>query len=339
MDENTLNRRELLGGLAAGALLGPVPAKAAAGDIPYRPLGKTGEKVSIIGVGGFHIGDPDESTGIRIIRTALDSGINFLDNCWDYHNGGSETRMGKALRDGYREKAFLMTKFDGRTKDAAAKQIDESLKRLQTDHLDLLQFHENIRFEDPDRFFAPGGAVEAVTAAQKAGKTRFIGFTGHKDPHIHLYMLQKAREHGFHFDTIQFPINVMDGNGFRSFEKLLLPEATRMGIAVLSMKPLAAGFVMQSNTVSAIEALHYAMSRPGVAVTINGMDSVDRLNQGLEAARTYKPLTAQQAAAILAKAAPVAANGHFELYKTTTNFDSTQQHPDYLGGESEPPAV
>jgi aryl-alcohol dehydrogenase-like predicted oxidoreductase len=338
MGDDTLNRRELLGGLAAGTLLASVPAEAAAGDIPYRTLGRTGARVSIIGVGGSHIGNPDEATGIRIIRTALDNGINFLDNSWDYHDGDSEMRMGKALGDGYRQKAFLMTKFDGRTKETAAKQIDESLKRLRTDHLDLLQFHENIRYEDPDRFFAPGGAVEALTDARQAGKTRFIGFTGHKDPHIHLYMLQKARERGFQFDTIQFPINVMDGNGFRSFEKLLLPEAARMGIAVLTMKPLAGGFVMKSNTVSAIEALHYAMSRPGVVVTINGMDSMDRLNQGLEAARTFRPLTGRQAEAILAKARPMAETGHFELYKTTAHFDSTAKHPEYLGGASEPPA-
>src|SRR5579859_6574697 len=180
-----LNRREILAGLPLAA----AGLSAANQEIPYRPLGSTGVKVSIIGVGGHHIGRPkDEELGIRIIRTALDNGVNFLDNCWDYHDGGSEVRMGKALRDGYRNKAFLMTKIDGRTKDSAAKQIDESLKRLQTDHIDLLQFHEVIRMEDPDRIFNDNGAVHAFFDAKKAGKLRFIGFTVHKDPAVHLRM-------------------------------------------------------------------------------------------------------------------------------------------------------
>src|SRR6202140_3556625 len=194
------------------------------GDMRYRPLGRTGEQVSVIGLGGHHIGrQKDEKDSIQIIRTAIDAGINFMDNCWDYHDGVSEIRMGKALRDGYRQKAFLMTKFDGRTKEATAKQIDESLKRLQTDHIDLMQYHENIRMEDPDRFFAQGGALEALMEAKKAGKIRYIGFTGHKDPAVHLRMLDVAAQHQFHFDSCQMPLNVMDAH-FRSFERMVLPR-------------------------------------------------------------------------------------------------------------------
>src|SRR2546425_2678661 len=184
----------------------------------YRELGSTGERVSAIGLGGWHLGlkGVDEALAIRIVRTAIDRGINFLDNCWDYHNGGSEIRMGKALRDGYRAKAFLMTKIDGRTKQSCAKQIEESLQRLQTETIDLMQHHEILRMEDPDRIFGQDGAQEAMIAAQKAGKIRYIGFTGHKDPLVHLRMLEVATGHGFKFDTVQMPINVMDAH-FRSF--------------------------------------------------------------------------------------------------------------------------
>jgi aryl-alcohol dehydrogenase-like predicted oxidoreductase len=307
-------------------------------EIPYRALGSTGVAVSIIGVGGYHLGEPEEATVTRIVRGALDRGINFLDNCWDYHNGLSELRMGRALRDGYRAKAFLMTKVDGRTKAAAARQIDESLERLGTDHLDLLQLHEVIRMEDPDRFFSPGGAVEAFVEAREAGKARFLGFTGHKDPHVHLYMLETAEQRGFHFDTVQMPLNVMDAH-FRSFEKLVLPEAMRLGVAVLGMKALGAGSVMESRTVSAIEALHYAMGLPGVAVTVNGMDSMERLEQGIEAALTFQPLSAEQRAALLAKTERVARHGHFEAYKTTPFFDGTAQNLEWLGGMGGLPAV
>ena len=185
-------------------------ADAKEGEMIYRQLGKTGERVSAIGLGGHHIGrPPDAQEGVKIIRTALDRGMNFLDNCWDYHDGESERRMGLALKDGYRQKAFLMTKFDGRTRQSAAAQIDESLRRLQTDHVDLMQFHENIRMDDPDRFFAKDGCVEAVVAAKKAGKIRYVGFTGHKDPSIHLRMLEVAASHDFHFDACQMPLNVM----------------------------------------------------------------------------------------------------------------------------------
>src|SRR5882757_8768445 len=236
-----LNRRDFLrltvATTVAMTTMPPVWAAEVKGDIPYRKLGRTGEKVSAIGVGGFHIGNPPEEEGIRIIRTAIDRGINFMDNSWDYHDGGSEVRMGKALKDGYREKAFPMTKIDGRTKASAAKQIDESLKRLQTDVIDLMQFHEIIRMEDPDRIFAEGGAMEAVQAAKKAGKIRFIGFTGHKDPLVHLRMLEVAEQHKFHFDTAQMPINVLDAH-FRSFARKVVPALLKEGIGVLGMKSM-----------------------------------------------------------------------------------------------------
>ncbi len=191
--------------------------------IPYRKLGRTGENVSMVGLGGFHIGkqkDPVESIGI--IRAAIDGGINFMDNSWDYNGGASESRMGEALRDGYRDKVFLMTKIDGQTGESFNRQLEESLKRLRTDRVDLLQFHEIIRMKDPERIFAPGGAMEAMLAAKKAGKVRYIGFTGHKSPEIHLKMLETAEAHRFTFDTVQLPLNVMDAH-YASFAQKVLP--------------------------------------------------------------------------------------------------------------------
>src|SRR5208282_1161897 len=209
--------------------------------MPYRSLGHTGEKVSLVGLGGYHLArQSDIEESIRIIRTGIDEGINFLDNCWDYNGGESEVRMGKALRDGYRQKVFLMTKIDGRTKTLAAKQIDESLKRLQTDHIDLLQFHEIVRRTDPDPIFASGGALEAVQEAKQAGKLRFIGFTGHKDPSIHLRMLEVAGANKFRFDAVQMPLNVMDAH-FRSFEHQVVPVLVKNEIGVLGMKALGFG--------------------------------------------------------------------------------------------------
>src|SRR5206468_12576568 len=290
--------------------------------IPYRRLGRTGEMVSLIGVGGYHLGrQADEQETIRIVRTAVDNGINFLDNCWDYNGGASEIRMGKALRDGYREKAFLMTKIDGRTNESAARQIDESLRRLQTDRIDLMQFHEVIRMTDPERVFGTDGALEAVVAAQRAGKIRYVGFTGHKDPAIHLRMLETARAHGFRFDTVQMPLNVMDAH-FRSFGKQVLPELVKEEIGVLGMKPMGSGVILKSNTVKPIECLHYAMNLP-TSVVITGMDKMEILEQALEAARTFKPMNEQQVAALLDKTAQAAASGKFELFKTDNRFDAT----------------
>jgi predicted aldo/keto reductase-like oxidoreductase len=300
------------------------------GDMRYRTLGRTGEQVSVIGLGGYHIGVPkDEDEGIRIIRTAIDDGINFMDNCWDYHDGGSETRMGKALRDGYRRKVFLMTKIDGRTKQSASRQLDESLKRLQTDHLDLLQFHEVIRLEDPDRIFAFGGALEAVLAAKQAGKVRYIGFTGHKDPLVHLRMLEVAAKHHFRFDAVQMPLNVMDAH-FRSFGQNVLPVLAKDQIGVLGMKPMASGLILKSQTATPIECLHYAMSLP-TSTVITGVDSMEILKQALEAVRTFQPMTAGQVAALLERTAKAAADGRFELFKTDTRFDATARYPDWLG--------
>jgi aryl-alcohol dehydrogenase-like predicted oxidoreductase len=296
----------------------------------YRTLGSTGEKVSAIGLGGFHLGmQADEKESISIIRSSLDRGITFLDNSWDYNEGASEIRMGKALRDGYRQKVFLMTKFDGRTKKAAALQIEESLARLETDHVDLLQFHENIRMEDPDQFFAPGGAVEALVDARKSGKTRYIGFTGHKDPAVHLRMLQMAKERNFHFDTAQMPINVMDAH-FRSFLHEVVPVLTEQKVGLLGMRPMGDGFILKSNTVTPIECLHFALSQP-TSVVITGCDSMKILDQAFEAVRTFKPLTQAETAQLLTKTAQAAAHGEFELFKTSSHFDSTARHPEWLG--------
>ncbi len=300
------------------------------GDMIYRTLGRTKEKVSAIGLGGHHIGrQKDEQESIKIIRSAIDRGINFMDNSWDYHNGGSEIRMGKALQDGYRQKVLLMTKIDGRTKQSAAKQIDESLKRLQTDRIDLMQFHEVIRLEDPDRIFAPGGAAEAVLEAQKAGKVRYIGFTGHKDPMVHLRMLEIATQNGFRFDAVQMPLNVMDAH-FRSFERAVLPKLVQNQIGVLGMKSMGDQIILKSNTVKPIECLHYAMNLP-TSTVITGIDSMEILNQAFEAARTFKPMSQEQTAALLAKTAKVAAKGEYELFKTSSQFDSTAKNPEWLG--------
>ncbi|HEY6998697.1 MAG TPA: aldo/keto reductase, partial [Candidatus Binatia bacterium] len=254
-------------------------------EMPYRILGNTKERISAIGLGGWHLGlkKVDEQLSIRIVREAIDRGINFMDNCWDYNDGASEMRMGKALRDGYRSKVFLMTKIDGRSKKEAARQLDESLRRLQTDCIDLVQHHEILRYEDPHRIFDGEGANAALSAARKAGKLRYIGFTGHKDPRIHLYMLEVAKQHGFRFDTVQMPLNVMDAH-YRSFEKMTLPALLKEKIGVLGMKSMANGIILKSNTVTAIECLHYALNLP-TSVVITGIDSMKILDQAFEAAR------------------------------------------------------
>src|ERR1700756_867219 len=331
---SSISRRGFLGFAAAsvflaGASKDDLHAESSNG-IPYRTLGRSKEKVSLIGLGGYHLGkqaDPKES--IRIIRTGLDEGVNFLDNCWDYNGGESEIRMGNALRDGYRQKAFLMTKIDGRTKAAAASQINESLHRLQTDRIDLLQFHEVIRDTDPDRIFAEGGGMEAVLEAQKAGKVRFIGFTGHKSPDIHLKMLAAASKHGFTFDAVQMPLNVMDAH-FDSFEKKVLPVLLKNDIGVLGMKPMGDHFILESKTATPVECLHYAMNLP-TSVVITGCDSLPILEQALQAARSFRPMNSSQVAALLAKTAKAAEAGQFELYKTSHHFDGTYGNPQWLG--------
>jgi predicted aldo/keto reductase-like oxidoreductase len=300
------------------------------GDMLYRQLGRTGAEVSVIGLGGHHVGRPeDEDAAVRLVRSAIDRGITFMDNSWDYHDGASERRMGKALRDGYRAKVFLMTKIDGRTRAAAASQIDESLQRLATDRIDLLQHHEVIRLEDPDRIFAPGGAHEAVLEARRAGKVRFIGFTGHKDPLVHLRMLQVAAAQGFRFDAVQMPLNVMDAH-FRSFRTHVLPELVRQDIGVLGMKSMGDQVILQSGVVSAIDCLHYAMSLP-TSVVITGIESPRILDQAIEAVRTFEPMTPARMRALLARTAAAAADGRYELFKTSARFDSTALHPAWLG--------
>jgi predicted aldo/keto reductase-like oxidoreductase len=302
-------------------------------EMIYRTLGATGEKVSAIGVGGWHLGlkHVDEQLSIRIVRGALDRGITFMDNCWDYNEGLSETRMGKALRDGYREKAFLMTKIDGRSKTEAAKQLDESLQRLQVDMIDLVQHHEILRYEDPHRIFDKEGANAALVEARKAGKLRYIGFTGHKDPNVHLYMLEVAAKEGFKFDAVQMPLSVMDAH-YRSFEKKVLPVLVQQKIGVLGMKSMANGILLKSNTVSPIECLHYALNLP-TSVVITGIDNLEILDQAFEAARTFRPMGVEEVQALLVKTAVAASRGEFEPFKTTSIFDGTAQNPEWLGEE------
>jgi aryl-alcohol dehydrogenase-like predicted oxidoreductase len=323
-----MDRRNVLYLLAGGAL-SPFAQTESDGMI-YRPLGRTGERVSAIGLGGYHLGHPkDPNDAIRIVRSALDRGITFLDNCWDYNEGESERRMGLALRDDYRSKAFLMTKFDGRTKTATVSQIDESLRRLETDHIDLIQYHENIRMEDPDRFFAANGPLEALMEAKKAGKIRYIGFTGHKDPAVHLRMLEIAKVHGFHFDTCQMPLNVMDAH-FRSFEHQVLPKLLDQGIAPLAMKSMGDGHVLKSGKVTAVECLRYSLSLP-VSVVITGCEHMEILDQAIDVARSFKPLSGAQKTALLARTQGAAMTGDYEPFKTSSMFDGTAQHPAWLG--------
>jgi len=301
------------------------------GDMLYRLLGRTKERVSVIGLGGYHIGKAQlsDADSVKIIRSAIDRGITFMDNCWDYNNGNSEIRMGKALQDGYRQKVFLMTKIDGRTKQEATRQMEESLKRLQTDHIDLLQYHEVIRPEDPDRIFGESGAQEAILEARKAGKIRHIGFTGHKDPFIHLRMLDAAAKNHFHFDAVQMPLNVMDAH-FRSFEDQVLPVLLKEEIGVEAMKTFGDNYILRSKTIRPIEALHYSMTLP-TSVIITGIDNLQVLDQAIEAVRAFKPLTKEEIAALLSRTRVAATNGQYELYKTSQHFDGTAKNPQWLG--------
>src|SRR6201984_1907799 len=328
-----MDRRDFLKKAAAATIVSSMAknvSQAADSSIPRRILGHTGEKVSMVGLGGYHIGmQSDENESIRIIRTGLDSGINFLDNCWDYNNGQSEIRMGKALRDGYRQKAFLMTKIDGRTKQAAAQQLEESLRRLQTDRIDLLQFHEVIRDTDPARMFAAGGEMEAALEAKKQGKIRYIGFTGHKSPDIHFKMLEVAFAHDFTFDAVQMPLNVMDAH-YESFEKKVLPVLVKHNIGVLGMKPMGDSIILKSKTATPVECLHYAMNLP-TSVVITGCDSMQILQQALDAARSFKPMSKDEVAQLLAKTSSAAGKGEFERYKISNDFDGTIHNPQWLG--------
>jgi predicted aldo/keto reductase-like oxidoreductase len=337
-----MDRRRFLQSVGAGATLAALGPRAARADdiglpqggaMPMRKLGRTGVEVSAIGIGGAHLGkqrDPEES--VRLVRYAIDHGVTFLDNSWDYHDGRSELRMGRALEDGYRQRVFLMTKLDGRTKEAANEQLEQSLRRLRTDVIDLVQIHEVIRMSDPAMVFGPGGAIEALVAARQAGKIRFIGFTGHKDPDIHLAMLRTADAHGFTFDTVQMPLNVMDPH-YRSFERNVLPALLAHDAGVLGMKPMGDHFILESGVVSPVECLRYTMSLP-TSVTITGCDSFPVLNQALATAYEFQPLGADERDAILARTARAGARGRYERYKTSSMFDSTAQHPGWLTGVS-----
>jgi aryl-alcohol dehydrogenase-like predicted oxidoreductase len=320
---NGLDRREFV--VAAGVVAAATTPGAAPADerdaIPRRALGKTGEQVSCLGIGGYHIGTAaSKEVAVRIIQEAIDAGVNFLDNAWEYNGGRSEEWMGAGIK-GRRDKVFLMTKVcsHGRDKAVALKQLDESLKRLGTDHLDLWQIHEVIHENDPDLHFARGGAVEALEEAKKAGKVRFVGFTGHKHPDIHLKMLA----HDFPFDTVQMPLNCFDAT-YRSFERRVLPVALKKGIAVLGMKSLGGDAQpVLHGAITAEEGLRYAMSLP-VAVTISGIESLEILRQNLALARGFRPMTADEMNALRKRCAPAAADGHLELYKSTKKYDGNE---------------
>jgi uncharacterized protein len=314
-----MNRRQFLKAAVATSLFPAAlwgrDVSATVGEMQYRTLGHTGKKVSIVGVGGFHIGvsNVSEEESQRIIRTAIDDGINFMDNSWSYNGGQSEIRMGKALRDGYRQKVFLMTKLDGRDAKSATTQLDESLKRLQVDHVDLIQFHDVARMDDPEKIFAPGGALEAMVKARTTGKVRYIGFTGHKSPQVHLHMLNIAFQNDFTFDTVQMPLNVMDAH-YESFAERVLPVLLQHGIGVLGMKSMGDQAILRSRAVTASECLRYAMTLP-TSLVITGCDSMTILQQAINVARAFRPMSGKERAALLARTAPLAGNGEFEPYK------------------------
>ncbi|HEX4227118.1 MAG TPA: aldo/keto reductase [Bryobacteraceae bacterium] len=319
------SRRTFLQG-AAWIGLGAAVAKAANSSIARRPLGKSGIEVSILGVGGYHLGAAeDQDTATRIVHAALDAGINFFDNAWEYHDGRSEEWLGKALA-GRRQEAVVMTKActHGRDKSVAMQMLEESLRRLQTDHLDVWQIHEVIYENDPQRIFRPNGAIEALADAKKQGKVRLVGFTGHKLPSIHMRMLQS----NFPFDTVQMPLNPFDAT-YRSFEQTVLPEANQRGIAVLGMKSLGgSGEMVKKGGVRVADALRYAMSLP-VATTISGMDSPEVLAQNLEILNSFTPMTAEDMRALRDQCRPDAADGRMELFKSTMMYDGAagrEQH-------------
>jgi aryl-alcohol dehydrogenase-like predicted oxidoreductase len=327
-DEKGVTRRTFVKGaavLTASALVNPSlglagqpPRTGGPDQIPQRQLGKTGVQVSALGVGGYHLGSTkDQQEANELVARALDAGVNFFDNCWDYHDGLSEERLGVALK-GKRDQAFVMTKVctHGRGKDVAMQQLEESLRRLQTDHLDLWQIHEVIYYNDPDLIFAPGGAAEALAAAKQQGKVRFVGFTGHKDPAIHLRMLTQD----FPFDTVQMPLNCLDAT-FRSFETQVMPEANRRGIAVLGMKSMGgSGEIVSHGAATPSDALRYAMSLP-VATTISGMDSLGVWEQNLAIAKGFQPMKPEEMQALRERVRVFAGDGRYELFKTTKKYD------------------
>jgi predicted aldo/keto reductase-like oxidoreductase len=329
------SRRAFLKGLqsaAAAGALAPARARAAASvetdvfrtpetverrnGIPYRLFGRSKEPVSILGVGGFHIALPEESEGIRMVRTALDEGVNFLDNAWEYNDGVSEIRMGKALRDGYRQKAFLMTKGCARDARGAMQQLEESLTRLSTDVIDLWQFHECNYDNDPDLLFAKDGAIHAAVRAKEQGKVRFIGFTGHKSPHIHRKMLAQ----GFEWDALQMPVNLCDAH-YRSFTREVLPVALERGIGVVAMKTQGGGLIPQNAGVTPHDCLHYSMSL-NVPVCLSGMRNLQETTENIAFARRFAPLAPEARAELLARVEPFSGAGVLERFKSTQRYDS-----------------
>jgi len=307
------------------------------GDMLYRRFGRTDEMISAVGMGGFHLGKSalTDDEAVRLVHEGVDRGITFVDNCWDYNKGRSELRVGVALdQGGYRDKVFLMSKMDGRTKKEAATQIDASLQRMRTDRIDLVQHHEILRFDDPDRVFAEGGAMEAFVEAKQAGKLRYIGFTGHKDPRIHLQMLAVAAERGFHFDSVQMPLNVMDAH-FRSFAHLVLPYLVEHGIAALGMKSFGDSVLLKSDApIKPIEYLHYSLNLP-TSVVITGIENRRDLDQAFEATRTFQPMDKERVAELLTRSRPYALDGKYELFKTSAVFDGTAKTAEWLGDDVE----
>ncbi|NPD67008.1 aldo/keto reductase [Lichenicola cladoniae] len=305
------------------------------GDMLYRRFGRTDEMISAIGLGGFHVGKSalTDDEAVHLIHESIDRGINFVDNCWDYNKGRSELRVGVALdQGGYRDKVFLMSKMDGRTKKEAANQIDASLQRMRTDCIDLIQHHEILRYDDPDRIFAEEGAMEAFVEAKQAGKLRYIGFTGHKDPRIHLQMLAVAAERGFHFDAVQMPLNIMDAH-FRSFAHLVLPYLVEHGIAVLGMKSFGDGVLLKSNApIDPLEYLHYSLNLP-TSVVITGIENRRDLDQAFKAVRTFQPMDKVRVSELLARSRPYALEGKYELFKTSATFDGTAKNAEWLGDD------
>ena len=314
----SITRRLFLG---SAALTAASQMKGQQGAVPQRNLGRTGLQVSALGIGGYHLGSTkDQSEANAIVHEAMDAGVNFFDNCWEYHDGLSEERMGIAL-DGLRQRAVLMTKVctHGRDRKVAMRMLEESLRRLRTDYLDLWQIHEVVYWNDPDLIFASEGAAEALTQAKKEGKVRFVGFTGHKDPEIHMKMLS----HNFPFDSVQMPLNCFDAT-FRSFEATVLPEAIRRGIGPLGMKSMGgSGEMVKQGAVTPDEALRYAMSLP-VATTISGIDSLDVLRQNLAVARDFKPMPEHRMKALRERCRMDASDGRLELFKTSTKYDGAE---------------
>jgi aryl-alcohol dehydrogenase-like predicted oxidoreductase len=315
MDKRVL-RRTFLKAAAFGT--GTLAMSQPQQQVPRRPMGRTGLEVSKLGLGGYHLGTiQDQQLIDRIVGEAIDAGVNFFDNAWEYHDGRSEEVAGQALR-GKRDQVIVMTKVctHGRDQNVAMRQLEDSLRRLQTDHLDVWQIHEVVYWNDPDLIFAPNGAIEALAKAKQQGKVRFVGFTGHKDPRIHLKMLS----HNFPFDTVQMPLNCFDAT-FRSFEQNVLPELNRRGIAPLGMKSFGgSGEMLRHGDVSPSEALGYAMSLP-VAVTISGVDTLEVLHQNLEIARGFQPLSAASMESLRQRCRPPAADGHNELFKMSVKYD------------------